>query len=471
VRWGRRIFLAAVALVVLAVLSMVGLYFYQRHRGERALQAAMAEADRDDPGWRLEDIEAQRSKVPPGDNAAIPLLKAAESIPDAWAIDVPPAIESLPPTTALDAGETEQLRKILKKYEGVVPITHQALARKQGWIAIQWTPDYISTALPALQRLGNLGGYLRAHADWCSKEGDFDNAWLSGLAILAIARAVGEQPGAISQIVRLNLRLQAIASLERTLALVPKSLPAKLLEEAQRQLADEAAKPATMPLLRGERAGLHLLLTNLEAGVVDRELEESVLREDYSSDLSYALLTGNSYKHDHAWLLDFFNKAVAIARLPPSEQLSRFQQLEDTLRKGPALAKMLMPALVNLVERDLTTRARLDCATAAIAVERFRLARGSWPNSLEEVVAAKLLDRVPVDVFDGKPLRYRKTANGVVVYSVGPDGTYKGDALDILQDVELIAQRYEFRLWNPEYRGKGPRPRPAEEDHPKDDRE
>ena len=65
------------------------------------------------------------------------------------------------------------------------------------------------------------------------------------------------------------------------------------------------------------------------------------------------------------------------------------------------------------------------------------------------MVAAKLLDKVPVDVFDGKPLRYRKTGDGVVVFSVGPAGTYLGDALDA--DAPLDP-RYEFRLWAPDKR-------------------
>jgi hypothetical protein len=62
---------------------------------------------------------------------------------------------------------------------------------------------------------------------------------------------------------------------------------------------------------------------------------------------------------------------------------------------------------------------------AALAVERFRLARGRWPESLADVVP-EVLAAVPADPFDGQPLRYRRTAGGVVIYSIGPDGADDG---------------------------------------------
>jgi hypothetical protein len=91
-------------------------------------------------------------------------------------------------------------------------------------------------------------------------------------------------------------------------------------------------------------------------------------------------------------------------------------------------------------------------------VERYRLQNGRWPDSLDEVVAAKFLDKVPTDHFDGKPLRYRMASDGVVIYSVGKAGNYHGDALDAGSEFDPnTTERYEFRLWDVEHRRQPPR--------------
>ncbi len=63
-------------------------------------------------------------------------------------------------------------------------------------------------------------------------------------------------------------------------------------------------------------------------------------------------------------------------------------------------------------------------------------------------MAAKLLDKVPADVFDGQPLRFRKTTDGVVVFSIGPDGNYAADVLDVGSKKSPAFPRFEFRLWD-----------------------
>ncbi len=62
-----------------------------------------------------------------------------------------------------------------------------------------------------------------------------------------------------------------------------------------------------------------------------------------------------------------------------------------------------------------------------LAVERFRLARGALPNTLDKLLLA-YLEAVPQDPFDGQPLRYKKLPKGYVVYSVGEDGKDDGGA-------------------------------------------
>jgi len=70
------------------------------------------------------------------------------------------------------------------------------------------------------------------------------------------------------------------------------------------------------------------------------------------------------------------------------------------------------------------TRRRL--LVAAIAIERYRLRRGSYPESLDSL-APEWLASPPLDFMDGRPFRYRRTEDGhFLLYSIGVDCTDDG---------------------------------------------
>jgi hypothetical protein len=61
-------------------------------------------------------------------------------------------------------------------------------------------------------------------------------------------------------------------------------------------------------------------------------------------------------------------------------------------------------------------------AILACALERFRLANGVYPETLEKLVPA-LLDRVPRDAVSGRPMIYQPLAGGsFILRGVGPNG-------------------------------------------------
>ncbi len=63
---------------------------------------------------------------------------------------------------------------------------------------------------------------------------------------------------------------------------------------------------------------------------------------------------------------------------------------------------------------------RRDGAVTVIALERWRLVHGSYPEHLEQLVP-EFLAAVPVDSFDGAPLRYKSGAGLPILYSIGGD--------------------------------------------------
>lgn len=88
--------------------------------------------------------------------------------------------------------------------------------------------------------------------------------------------------------------------------------------------------------------------------------------------------------------------------------------------------------LSMMAPTDTTLRkaAQTDChaqlAVTAIALQRYHLRHGRWPERLAELVPA-FLPEMPRDWMDGRPLRYRRNADGTfTLYSVGWDGRDDG---------------------------------------------
>jgi len=92
----------------------------------------------------------------------------------------------------------------------------------------------------------------------------------------------------------------------------------------------------------------------------------------------------------------------------------------------------------------------LRCSSTAVAVERYRLGHGFWPDRLDDLVPRNL-SRIPTDPFDGQPLRYKRLDDGVVIYSIGADRKDDGGHLERINIREPDTD-VGFQLWDPSQR-------------------
>jgi hypothetical protein len=156
--------------------------------------------------------------------------------------------------------------------------------------------------------------------------------------------------------------------------------------------------------------------------------------------------------------LRLMNEQVRAAKLQDAERADAMRQIEDKVKKNRTIiSSMIMPATAKVSQANQRGQASLRCAAAAVAVERFRVKFENWPQSLEEVIKAGLLKEVPKDPYDGKPLRFKATPTGVIIYSVGPDKTDDGGVLNRSNPMAPNID-YGFELWNtPASRGVAPK--------------
>jgi tetratricopeptide (TPR) repeat protein len=89
-------------------------------------------------------------------------------------------------------------------------------------------------------------------------------------------------------------------------------------------------------------------------------------------------------------------------------------------------ARLLSGGLSRSSMRSARIQTFVDAARIGVALERYRLANGKLPDTLD-ALAPRLIGKIPNDVIDGKPLRYRLNADGsYVIYSIGWNQTDDG---------------------------------------------
>jgi hypothetical protein len=83
-------------------------------------------------------------------------------------------------------------------------------------------------------------------------------------------------------------------------------------------------------------------------------------------------------------------------------------------------------ALSATVRKTMAAEASRRIVITAIALKRFQLKHGNYPEKLSEL-APEFLAAIPLDAVDGQPLRYRRNADGTfLLYSVGENGKDDG---------------------------------------------
>jgi hypothetical protein len=82
-------------------------------------------------------------------------------------------------------------------------------------------------------------------------------------------------------------------------------------------------------------------------------------------------------------------------------------------------ASMLMPVLSSPVQKCAYAQNAVTMARVAVALERYRLAHGAFPDLLD-ALSPQFIQPIPHDIINGDPLQYERTGDKqFVLYSVG----------------------------------------------------
>lgn len=494
-RWPRGIVLAATFVVALLALVL----WYPSWRDWAAWDAACAEADRDDPGWRAADFFGPESFTPPEPTLTGRVWSIVEKLPAKWPNwatrirdeDIPVLAALKPPEHSLEPGieltpaeSEEQLKeralsaldmpapRPLNRVRPEIERGYWREAVRADWVADaraligslpaerlgQWQRPLIAHFDVDLQRSRTVVHVLNQHLVLEAEDQRGDESLQDIRSILAVARVQEERPMLISLLVQVALENVAATSTAQALALAQASPVA--LESLQVRLQQAANATILLRSLQGEQALIEDFVRSYKEGIVTPD------QLDGYADLAAQKLTG--WQQFDRWLYRIRGGGWHVSQ--STEELHYYQALIHDLRsscdgltagddrsarvRGTMSEKTAssLRSVSMILAADSRRRAILSCAIATVAAERFRLKIGRWPAQLDELVPT-YIQKVPADPFDLKPLRLRRVADGLVIYSIGRDFVDNGgDVEDWTKTDGNRVTDLGLRLYDPAHR-------------------
>ena len=460
--WKRWLLRIAVTALALPTLLVVGGRYYNRYHGSEQLREVHAKLHATDPGWRLDDLLAAReAKMPPDEENIVALArkihpKQPQAYQD-WNRRTPGGWPSENLNRLLSPDEAADLFRTREACRDVIEPARRIRHMSRGGFRLVVPANPFDTLLPHTDSLRGVAGMLHLDAAAAAHYGRPNRALSSAHAVLNVGLGIGDEPLLISMLVRIACDAIALHALEWTLAW---GEPGDGLSEIQAALVREADYPFLATALPGERAFMDRLFENLDTGKLTLDqLSGQRPKNDLDS-----LISGPAFWYyrghlpaDRARMLELFNVLIVATRAPTHEWETAFAAFTMPPPDSPLiLTRLLFPAYNKIADAELRAKARLRSATVGIASERFRQENGRWPNDLAEIPPT-ILPSIPTDPYDGQPLRYSRTPDGVVIYSVGPDRTDDGG--NLTTKVASPGEDHGFRLWDPAHRRAAPLPK------------
>ena len=303
-----------------------------------------------------------------------------------------------------------------------------ALSRPHSRFPLQFANGSLMV-LPHLSRIRREAQNLQLQALVALEHGDSSAAVRALEVGASVGQLLASEPILISQLVRIAVDRLELDGLERLLSRQP--LSTSQLRELDAVVRRMELHGVLREALIGERAFLFDRLNSGDAfGMGDFEGEAKGGTQLGTQVLE---LTG-LLPSDRRLAMDTFTKAIALLEHESPSALEEYQKLIDAAsaeagRFPPKiLSKAILPAFSKTAEKFAAYEARRRSALTAVAIESFRVAnQGRSPEQLEELVP-NYLASLPEDPFDGHSLRYKRTATGYIVYSVGADRIDGGGA-------------------------------------------
>lgn len=308
----------------------------------------------------------------------------------------------------------------------------------------------ISILLPHYQVFRTATRVLVVDTRWAIEQNDFERATQNVESIFGFSRQMGNELVVVGDLIAFAIQGIGFGLIDE---LLPKHLDQLSDEQLARiQTAITNSNPAEMLDLKGEK---YMALDIFQRCFTDdgngdgritangyqliREFDTIFGNQNQKQD---SKLAGLSNEIADGW--EIFSAPFAVMQFPSRKQveaeyLSLLEENERELKKpyyaatslkskdpeesdsNPFL-KALFPAMQQVATGMFRAKGQQEATAAAIAIYRFQKKAGKLPKTLNDL-SGTYLKELPIDQFDGQPLRYQQKDDGFILYSIGSDRT------------------------------------------------
>ncbi|GBC98642.1 hypothetical protein HRbin17_01156 [bacterium HR17] len=428
--------------IVIVALMLVGLYIRWRqpspvHQVKKELARLQQAGEPTTLAELLPPIPPQQDGTPLYRHAIAQLETAQKSLPQPVWDDLYAFLELRPSKPVRHAHvykALQALRPALQTLRHAVTYPHMRMT--------DWNVENPTAVMfPHLAPFREFARLLVAEGLWRKRQGDMDGAMESCLTGLRLVRRLGDEPSMIGFLVQGAIFAITVSALQRILADEDPSPNAYRMVIAELQAWDIDRN--FVRALQAERVFVIATCEWLQERASRRELN-ALTDPSTTPPLQLNLAVWLQSKPDliarnELRMLQHYEALIALARKGEPYDWQALKRLEDRWQQEVdrpargvelgsvaliwnenAVAQMLMPPLSRLFQRATTYHALQRIGMTAMALRLYRHGHGRYPETLQALVP-QYLPAVPTDPFDGKPLRYRRSAKGFKVWSVGED--------------------------------------------------
>jgi hypothetical protein len=279
------------------------------------LDRILSDLDEKEPGWRLEDLEAQRQAIPDEENGALCVLAAHKLMGEKRPILPRGGPFDVYWDRPLDENIAEFLVEQINQFRPALTEAHRLEKLPSGRYPVSY-PEYGLFGREARRQpvrdildLLEIEGIVQIHT------GHLNEAWQTCLAILNASRSLGDEPVADSQYLRMEIRQKAVDGIIEILK--RGEIPVAELFTTLKLLENESGYPLIQVLLRAQRANEHRFWTELDAGRLDVTQTFGISKESVSSDRPF--WAGQKLDR-HAGALYYLSRVIELLKLPLADQ-------------------------------------------------------------------------------------------------------------------------------------------------------
>ena len=286
--------------------------------------------------------------------------------------------------------------------------------------------DLVANAMEILPAYKSLARAMRWQIQYEADNGDIETAWSNCVALTKFSGHLQGHGLLIEQLV--GIAIEGLAKSIAFTLLDRVAVPADVLKNAQEELDRQFGRQEPVISLEAEKVfwydQIQRTFTDDGQGggrMLARGMAY-VLTDDWKQNLWRFISFNHPDRKDAVTKIDkYFMKTDELFALSPRDLQNEgidANEWAEALQLSFML-KMQGPAHYRVGQITWRMRTGREALLTVLAVMRFEKEKGRYPASLDELVKAGYLKKLPMDPYSDGPLVYRRTESGFLLYSFG----------------------------------------------------